>query len=475
MSNFKYLAILIFVGLSLFGFGQINLIPNYSFEEFKKCQDINPEVSINELFFWFNPSNGTPDYYNSCSSDPLKPLSVPTHNSYYTKYPYNGNAYIGMFLYVAYKIDNFLREYLSIKLSSELLLNKKYFIQFYASPKDSIDGIAVPCYIDKLGASLSNNEPSEQILANQSMRRQKYIGNESIILDRIDQWTRISGCVIGDGEQYLTIGNFFTDAETKLGKDCTKYFPNSAYYYIDDVGVYEFDPLPDTILLCDGESRGIGRKFLDGTYQWNTGSQDSTIVVSKSGTYIVNVDMGSCILSDTVVVIKMSNVDTYLPTDTTICDGTNYNVEIPIPGKFLWNTGSSNNIIEISKEGLYSVQIENQCGTFNHTFNVMTQECDCQIHTPNIFSPNNDAVNDEMKFYMDCQYPYQIKSLKIYDRWGNMVFEQIKNINNEISWSGKFNGNLLSSGLYCWVINFTYLDSGREISKIKSGNVTIIH
>lgn len=185
--------------------------------------------------------------------------------------------------------------------------------------------------------------------------------------------------------------------------------------------------------------------------------------------------MGSCILSDTVVVIYMEDLSTFLPQDTTICDGTTFTVEIPYPSQILWNTGSTNNFIEISKKGLYSVQAENQCGTFTYNFNVMTQECDCQVHAPNIFSPNNDAINDEMTLYMDCQYQFYIKSLSIYDRYGNLVFQEKKVNDNKIVWNGILKGREISTGVYCWVINYSFIDNGQEISKIKSGNVTIIY
>ncbi len=453
--------------------GQDNLVSNPSFEEYALCP--NKESQIDRVDDWFSPSNGTPDYYNYCSSDPTLPSSLPVHSSYYSKVPRNGKGITGIFINQFQFNNGGIKEYISAKLKSKLKKNKLFFIEFYTSPINGIPNIVIPCYVDKIGANLSKNISVQNTLPNQPLSKNKYIGSANRILDKIDEWTRISGCIDGDGEEYITIGSFHTNEQTLTNKECFDYFPNNAYYYIDDVGVYEFDPLPDTILLCDGKLKRIGQKFLDGTYQWNTGSQDSTIVVSKSGTYIVNVDIGSCILSDTVVVINMNDLGNSLPKDTTICDGTILAVEIPIPGKYLWNTGSNNNTIEISKEGIYNVQIENQCGTYDYSFSLMTRLCDCQIHTPNIFSPNDDAVNDELIFYMDCQFPYDIQSLRIYDRWGSLVFVQKTVIDDKIMWSGKLNGNLLSSGLYCWVINYTYLDGGREISKIKSGNVTIIH
>jgi len=450
--------------------GQVNLVPNPSFEEYSLCPD--KESQIERVDGWFSPSNGTPDYYNYCSTSTT--VSLPTHKNVYTKIPKTGFGIVGIFPYF-YPKNIFYKEYVSTKLNKNLKKDISYYVEYYISPQNGIKDISIPCFIDKIGISFEREYNFISIIEGQPLAKSKYIGNENKIIDNIDEWTRISGCIFGDGEEYITIGSFNTNEQTITNKECFDYFPNNAYYYIDDVGVYEFDPMPDTILLCGGESKTIGHKFLDGTYQWNTGSQDSTIVVGNSGIYFVNVDMGSCILSDTVVVINMSDLYSYLPIDTTLCDGTKFTTVIPIPGKYLWNNGSRNNTIEISKEGIYSVQIENQCGTFTHSINVMTQECNCLVHTPNIFSPNDDAVNDEMIFYMDCQFQYEIQSLRIYDRWGSLVYDQKKGMNNQISWSGKFNGKALSSGLYCWVINYSYLDASQKISKVKSGNVTIIH
>ena len=45
----------------------------------------------------------------------------------------------------------------------------------------------------------------------------------------------------------------------------------------------------------------------------------------------------------------------------------------------------------------------------------------------------------------------------------------------EIQFTLGINGNRLSTGLYCWVINYSYIDDGQQKSIIKSGNVTIIY
>lgn len=451
---------------------QVNLVPNPSFEEYKFCPD--KESQIDRVFYWNSANNGTPDYYNACSTDPSLGSSIPIHQSYFIKNPKSGNGMMGIYTnFFPKNIDQ--KEFINIKLKRKLNINKQHYLYFYISPRNGIKDISIPCFIDKIGISLNKAYKFENTIAGQPIAKDKYIGSVSSILDKIEEWTRISGCILGDNEEYITIGNFFTNEETMINKECLDYFPNNAYYYIDDVGVYEFDPLPDTILLCDGKSERIGQKFLDCTYNWNTGSLDSTIVVSESGTYIVHVALDNCILSDTVLVINMNDIGHYLPKDTTLCGGVQLKVEIPIPGKYFWNTGSNNSMIQISNAGTYNVHIENQCGTINHSFNIMSQKCDCQVQTSNIFSPNDDTVNDEMVFYMNCQYPYSINWLKIYDRWGSLVFEEKIIMEDKILWNGKVKGKGLSTGIYCWVINYSFIENGQEISKVKTGNVTIVN
>ena len=69
------------------------------------------------------------------------------------------------------------------------------------------------------------------------------------------------------------------------------------------------------------------------------------------------------------------------------------------------------------------------------------------VYIPNIFSPNNDGVND--KFLVYTQYPEYFKSMTIYDRWGELIFSS-KNIND--GWDGLFNGKLMDNGIFVYVM-----------------------
>mgnify|MGYP001200384937 CR=1 FL=1 len=88
------------------------------------------------------------------------------------------------------------------------------------------------------------------------------------------------------------------------------------------------------------------------------------------------------------------------------------------------------------------------------------------VHVPNAFSPNSDGHND----FFTGKVGTDVASLEIviYDRWGNQVFYSDE---KSFSWDGKFNGNLLNTGVYAYAIKVTYYDSTEQQL---SGNITLI-
>ncbi len=94
------------------------------------------------------------------------------------------------------------------------------------------------------------------------------------------------------------------------------------------------------------------------------------------------------------------------------------------------------------------------------------------VHIPNIFSPNGDGINDLFTIYGGFA-AREIKSLRVFSRWGELIFET-RNIplNDErLGWDGTFNGVRLSSGVFAYFAEVEFLDS--EIL-IFEGDVTLV-
>lgn len=72
------------------------------------------------------------------------------------------------------------------------------------------------------------------------------------------------------------------------------------------------------------------------------------------------------------------------------------------------------------------------------------------LFVPNAFSPNGDGVND--RFYPGGTGINRIKSLRVFNRWGEIVFEKADFSANDAAygWDGKYKGALLAPDVYIW-------------------------
>lgn len=87
------------------------------------------------------------------------------------------------------------------------------------------------------------------------------------------------------------------------------------------------------------------------------------------------------------------------------------------------------------------------------------------VTLPNAYSPLSPSANELKVIY---QGDVQLKSFRIYNRWGDKVFET-SNINQ--GWDGRFKGELCQMGVYVYVIEATG-KNGKSYNK--QGNVTLI-
>jgi gliding motility-associated-like protein len=93
------------------------------------------------------------------------------------------------------------------------------------------------------------------------------------------------------------------------------------------------------------------------------------------------------------------------------------------------------------------------------------------VFIPNTFSPNGDGSNDI--FYIRGKGLDRVKSLRIFNRWGQVVFEKRDfPINDALSgWDGKFKGNRPQPDVYVYQLE-VFCDNS-EIFRFE-GNVALI-
>jgi len=88
-----------------------------------------------------------------------------------------------------------------------------------------------------------------------------------------------------------------------------------------------------------------------------------------------------------------------------------------------------------------------------------------ELFIPEIFSPNGDGINDI--FYIRGK-GFDWILLRIYDRWGEMVFEST---DTNTGWDGRFKGQLMNSGVYVYHLQGAYL-TGEEFDE--KGDITLV-
>ncbi len=75
-----------------------------------------------------------------------------------------------------------------------------------------------------------------------------------------------------------------------------------------------------------------------------------------------------------------------------------------------------------------------------------------QVFIPNSFTPNGDGLNDH--FYVSGKGIARVKSMQVYNRWGQLVYESngMPANDNTQGWDGTFNGTMLSPDVFVYRI-----------------------
>lgn len=203
------------------------------------------------------------------------------------------------------------------------------------------------------------------------------------------------------------------------------------------------------------------------TYQWigpnnfTSTSQNPIITnstVDVSGIYTVKANVNGCESMATISIVVNPNPNFDLETS---CVNGAYTVSVvPIqnsfstssPTSYLWSgpNGYSNSINPIvitnSPKGIYSVTVTNSEGC-SSVLSIDISNTLCTI--PNGISPNGDGSNESF----DLSGFDEIQNLKIFNRYGMIVYEQ-DNYTNQWYGQQKNSEDLLPGGTYYYLVSF---------------------
>lgn len=340
-----------------------NLVPNPSFEVYDWCPpgDNTSPGPPYPCPPWQNGNDGNIDYFNPCG-DP--DYNTPNNILGYQE-PHGGVAYGGLF--VSHHINS-IREYFQAPLLAPLEAGVTYYVEFYVSRA------AVWCAVTHIGAYFSEMPPpfnSNQVI-NVTPQIDYLFG---FMYDEVE-WIPVSGCFVAQGgEMYITIGNFYDNANTPT--DSCYSGTAVSYLYIDDISVTAGDPaepldldLDDSTVSCysyeiDPEQSGVA-------YFWSDGSHEPTLTVDESGTYALTITNGCNVGVDSIEVDITGGPPLEIPLDPfTLCAGETYDVVLDPQWNYEWNDGSTVSTYTITEGGTYIVTQDDGCQESSDTINVM--------------------------------------------------------------------------------------------------------
>ena len=119
----------------------------------------------------------------------------------------------------------------------------------------------------------------------------------------------------------------------------------------------------------------------------------------------------------------------------------------------------------------YEVQVNSTYGCKNKDLVTVHILCDeSQLFVPNYFSPDGDGNNDQ--FYPRGEGLKMITAFRIYNRWGEVLFERAGIQLNDMSnaWDGRYKGEQLSPDVYVYLIQ-GICESGETLTW--KGDVTL--
>ncbi len=219
--------------------------------------------------------------------------------------------------------------------------------------------------------------------------------------------------------------------------------------FTDTVEVTEFQ-LPEFSLSADTvicpETQIVLTFASDYTHVWNDTLFADTLLINNAGTYkLTLIDTNNCQFSDTVKVTEIFPPVVNLGNDTTLCEGQIFTLYAsPQYCDYQWNDQSTENYLDVSEAGLYFLKSQNICGYDIDSIYIDFEYCG-DIYIPNIFTPNNDGIND---FFSIKGLDNDTWQIFIYNRWGNLVFYSP-------DYQNDWDGEKCSDGTYYYLLTNT--------------------
>ncbi len=139
---------------------------------------------------------------------------------------------------------------------------------------------------------------------------------------------------------------------------------------------------------------------------------------------------------------------------------------------YMWKDGVEGESRTIDKPGIYELDIISECEIRTQRFEIIetVEDFEDAVYIPNIFSPNQDGLNDE--FIVQSGVELLDLKVQIFDRWGSSMFYSEDVL---IGWDGTFKERAVPSNSYVYVVEYSTQSCDERLhKKLKSGTITLM-
>jgi gliding motility-associated-like protein len=309
------------------------------------------------------------------------------------------------------------------------------------------------------------------------------------------QWTTIGGTITGNTQMQnveVSSAGMYIQSVFDVGNGCT-----------DRDTVIVFGPLlPNsadifTTPSCDDSNTGIIEvNAVEGgapPYLYTLGGHDGPFTTEpvfdglSPGTYLLTIeDIAGCQWDTTLVVNELPPVEVFVSARTDKIDWGDFvqlngqtSLSDELIDSLFWSPGNN-----LSCVNCYD-PIADPDTTKTYTFTVI-DTLGCQgrasltiivdrtkgVYIPDAFSPNGDGDNDYFTIYGGPNVEL-IEELKIFDRWGEMVFVAEEFLPNvpQFGWDGWFRNKPMNAAVFAFFTRVRFKDGSTQIYK---GDLTLV-
>ena len=218
--------------------------------------------------------------------------------------------------------------------------------------------------------------------------------------------------------------------------------------------------------ICENGQLTLNFDSVAINYYWQDFHPSLKRTFSKTGSFKLTW-FNNCEQRETQINISTIETPSFNADQAELCAEDSIEIGINLPfSEYYWNSGETTGTIQIYEDGIYYLNLVNQCFEKEITYYVRQKDCLCEIYAPNTFSPDANNINDQWLPVSTCEL--EEYALTIYDRYGNIIFEAD---DATLGWDGIIKGEKAQTGTYTYTLSYKPVNLHRNE---KSGQINLL-